>query len=133
MMTKKKLKEQFKEKIDKLSKELEEEIKENSKYLDMLSDTQNKLLESKKECLRLNQEIISLRQEIDIFKEYYHPDRELTSEEQIKVLINLRVHDLEKENSDLKAELNQTKLSLDSWIYRKNYIYIPPYPGQLYL
>ena len=74
--------------------------------------------------LKITKENTDLQKELNILKEYYHLDREPTDEEMTKIRINLKIHDLERENMNL-----QLKQIIDNQSnYYRPYIYSNHYP-----
>ena len=136
MITKKKYKAMYEKVVKELKQEVETHEKILQTYSNLTNDYSNTIEDLKKTIEKNVKEIENLNKELDIYKEYYHVDREPTEEEQLKILTNLRIHDLEKENSDLKSELCQTKLSLNAEQAHKScYVpsfYVPPYRPLLF-
>ena len=101
----------YKKEIEELKKSIQEKeelIKKLKKsinnYTRMISN-----LESKIDALRESQ--LKIQKENEIMKKYYKLDEELSDEVQAKVLINLRLHDMEMQL--LRTNQNLTNSLLD--------------------
>lgn len=91
----------LKNEIERKEKELKDLRDENFRLIQTQSDFSYKVLSDtrahKQTIDKLNDEIKDLQYQNDMLRKYYHLDREPSEEEQIKMRINMRCHDLERE------------------------------------
>lgn len=86
--------------------------------------------EEKKKVEDLQKKNDELQHKIDILYAYYDIQKEPTQEERTKIRLDLRVHELEMENLELRAIVNANIVYLRNELNRtmSNYIYQVPYP-----
>ena len=91
----------LKNEIERKDKELKDLRDENFRLIQTHSDFSNKVLNDmsahKQIIDNLNDEIKDLEYQNEMLRKYYHLDREPSEEEQIKIRIDMRCHDLERE------------------------------------
>ena len=112
----------FFNKYKKEIKNLEEKIKYwENEYNDSLvarQEMSNKNQELKKELKQKENELIQLRkikQENEIMKKYYKLDKEPSTEVQAKVLVDLRLHDMEYK------QLQTRLLNIEQLLWQSTY------------
>lgn len=128
-------------KIEELEKELEETKMQCEKYVyELDASRQYRLNEKQKAVDELNDvkqkyektiqskddEIDELRRKIDILYSYYDLDKEASQETKTKMRIDMRIHELEMENLDLKNQVrthNDWVLNALRTAQQMNYIY----------
>ena len=91
----------LKNEIERKEKELKDLRDENFRLIQTQSDFSSKVLRDmsahKQTIDNLNDEIKDLQYQNEMLRKYYHLDREPSEEEQIKMRIDMRCHDLERE------------------------------------
>ena len=97
---------------------------EKQKAADELNDIKQKY---EKAIQNKDDEIDELRRKIDILYSYYDLDKEASQETKTKMRLDMRIHELEMENLDLK---NQVRTYNNDWVLnalqrakQMNYIY----------
>lgn len=114
-------------------KELQKDLSFWQKNCDELQETINELREENKNLKnindKLNTQIIDMKQlseENEIMRKYYKLDEEPSTEVQAKVLVDLRLHDMElkmlqEKLSDCKHKINiyESLLPLNSYLLYK--------------
>ena len=123
---------------EELKREKEDAIKDRDHYRDMTNTWENNYLnshaeveEQKKKVENLQRKNEELQHKIDILYAYYDINKDPTQEERTKIRLDLRVHDLEMENIELRATVNANLIHLRNDLNRammSNYIYQVPYP-----
>lgn len=84
----------------------------------------------KKKVEELQKKNEELQHKIDILYAHYDINKEPTQEERTKIRLDLRVHELEMENLELRATINANLIYLQNDLNRamSNYIYQAPWP-----
>lgn len=96
---------------------------EKQKAADELNDIKQKY---EKTIQSKNDEIDELKRKIDILYSYYDLDKEASQETKTKMRIDMRIHELEMENLDLKNQVrthNDWVLNTLQMAREMNYIY----------
>ena len=96
---------------------------EKQKAVDELNDIKQKY---EKTIRSKDDEIDELRRKIDILYSYYDLDKEASQETKTKMRIDMRIHELEMENLDLKNQVrthNDWVLNTLRTAQQMNYIY----------
>ena len=122
---------------EELKREKEDAIKDRDHYRDMTNTWENNYLnshaeveEQKKKVEDLQRKNDELQHKIDILYAYYDINKDPTQEERTKIRLDLRVHDLEMENIELRATVNANLIYLRNDLNRamSNYVCQVPYP-----
>ena len=122
---------------ERLKREKEDARRDRDHYRNMMNTWENNYLnshaeveEQKKKVEELQKKNEELQHKIDILYAYYDINKDPTQEERTKIRLDLRVHDLEMENLELRATVNANLIYLRNDLNRamSNYIYQVPYP-----
>ena len=124
-----------------LKRKLESAEGDASHYKNMYESYENNYMKAnteienqKKKVEELQKKNEELQHKIDILYAYYDINKEPTQEERTKIRLDLRVHELEMENLELRAavngrieylrnELNRARLSSLNSIYQVPWVY----------
>ena len=126
-----------KREYEELKREKEYAVEDRDRYERMYNTQANNYLkerseveEQKKKVEDLQRKNEELQHKIDILYAYYDINKDPTQEERTKIRLDLRVHDLEMENLELRATVNANLIYLRNDLNRamSNYIYQVPYP-----
>lgn len=128
-----------KKEYEELKEKLESAKSDASHYKNMYEVFENNYIKAnigvenqKKKVEELQKKNEELQHKIDILYAYYDIQKDPTQEERTKIRLDLRVHELEMENLELRAAVNAQigylqaeigRLSLSTW----NNIYNAPY------
>ena len=123
---------------EELKREKEDAVEDRDRYERMYNTQADNYLkerseveEQKKKVEDLQRKNEELQHKIDILYAYYDINKDPTQEERTKIRLDLRVHDLEMENIELRATVNANLIHLRNDLNRammSNYIYQVPYP-----
>jgi len=129
-----------KEEYNQLNRKLESAKSDANYYEKMYESYENHYMkanaeveEQKKKVEELQKKNDELQHKIDILYAYYSIDGEPTQEERTKIRLDLRVHELEMENLELRATINANIGYLRNELNRAilgtaNSIYQVPWP-----
>lgn len=106
----------LKNEIERKDKELKDLRDENFRLIQTQSDFSYKVLSDtrahKQIIDNLKDEIKDLQYQNEMLRKYYHMDREPSEEEQIKMRIDMRCHDLERELDHQRNIADMAKVTL---------------------
>ena len=127
-----------KSEYEELKREKEYAVEDRDRYKRMydtqvhyyLKERKSEIEEQKKKVEDLQRKNEELQHKIDILYAYYDINKDPTQEERTKIRLDLRVHDLEMENLELRATVRANLIYLRNDLNRamSNYICQVPYP-----